>query len=46
MSNSRRSFITKTAIAAAMAHLPLCPNFGQGLENAMERTPKASRHPI
>ncbi|MBO9204430.1 MULTISPECIES: mandelate racemase/muconate lactonizing enzyme family protein [Niastella] len=39
MTNSRRSFITKAAIAATMAPLA---TFGQGYEKAVERTPKAS----
>src|SRR6476660_6983026 len=38
-SNSRRSFITKAAITAAMAPFA---NFGQGYEKAVARTPKAS----
>src|SRR6187401_2714433 len=43
MTNTRRSFITKTAIAAAMAPFAsLSKTYGQGLENAVERTPKAS----
>ena len=43
MTNTRRSFITKTAIAAAMAPFAsLSKTYGQGLENAMERTSKAS----
>jgi galactonate dehydratase len=43
MSSSRRSFITKTAIAAAMAPFAsLSKTYGRGLENAMEKTPKAS----
>jgi galactonate dehydratase len=37
--NSRRSFITTTAIAAALAPLSI---FGQGYEKAIDRTPKAS----
>ncbi|PSL27532.1 mandelate racemase/muconate lactonizing enzyme family protein [Chitinophaga ginsengisoli] len=37
--NSRRSFITKTAIAAALAPLS---TFGQGYEKAIDRAPKAS----
>ena len=43
MSNSRRSFITKTAIAAAMAPFAsLSKTYGRGLENAIEKTPKVS----
>src|SRR6186713_3011714 len=43
MTNTRRSFITKTAIAAAMAPFAsLSKTYGQGLENAIENTPKAS----
>ena len=43
MTNTRRSFITKTAIAAAMAPFAsLSKTFGQGLEKAIERTPKTS----
>jgi galactonate dehydratase len=40
--NSRRSFITKTAIAAAMAPLASLSTFGQGYQQAVDRTPKAS----
>jgi len=39
---SRRSFITKAAIAAAMAPLTALPAFGQGYEQAINRAPKAS----
>lgn len=39
---SRRSFITKAAIAAAMAPLAALPGFGQGYEQAVNRAPKAS----
>ena len=43
MSNTRRSFITRTAIAAAMAPFAsLSKTYGRGLENAIERTPKIS----
>ena len=44
MSNptSRRSFLSKTAIAAAMAPLAPLATFGQGLQTAVEKTPKAS----
>ena len=40
MSNSRRSFITKAAIAAAAAPLASMQAFGQGYEKAIEKTPK------
>lgn len=39
---SRRSFITKAAIAAAMAPLAALPAFGQGYEQALNRAPKTS----
>ena len=39
---SRRSFITKAAIAAAMTPLAALPSFGQGYERAVNRAPKAS----
>ncbi|HEY8917013.1 MAG TPA: mandelate racemase/muconate lactonizing enzyme family protein [Chitinophaga sp.] len=39
---SRRSFITKAAIAAAMAPLTALPAFGHGYEQAINRAPKAS----
>jgi galactonate dehydratase len=42
MTNSRRSFITKSAIAAAMAPFAGLSTFGQGYEQAIERTPKPS----
>ena len=43
MSSSRRSFISKTAIAAALAPFAsLSKTYGRGLENAIEKTPKAS----
>ena len=43
MTNSRRSFITKAAVAAAITPFASLTNtFGQGLTNAMERTPKIS----
>jgi galactonate dehydratase len=43
MSSSRRSFITKAAVAAAMTPLAsLSKSYGKGLENAIERTPMAS----
>ncbi len=41
MTNSRRSFITKAALAAAMTPFASLSNtFGQGLTDAMEKTPK------
>src|SRR6187402_2831568 len=40
--NSRRSFLTKAAIASAMAPLASLPTFGQGYESAIEQTPKRS----
>ncbi len=43
MSTSRRSFITKAAIAAAMTPLAPIAGFGRGYEEAVERTaPKSS----
>src|SRR5215204_3916803 len=43
MSTSRRSFLSKAAMAAAIAPFASVTNtYGQGIENAMERTPKAS----
>ena len=42
MTNSRRSFITKAAIAAAMTPLASLSTFGQGYENAIDKTPKPS----
>src|SRR5689334_12077535 len=43
MNNSRRSFITKAALAASIAPFAsLSETFGQGHINAMERTPKSS----
>ena len=41
-STSRRSFLSKSAIAAAFAPLAPLATFGEGLEKAVERTPKAS----
>jgi galactonate dehydratase len=41
-SNSRRSFISKAAIAAAMTPLASLSTFGQGYQQAVDRTPKAS----
>lgn len=42
MSKSRRSFITKAAIAAAMTPFATLPAFGQGLSQAMDKTPRPS----
>src|SRR6476659_3402680 len=43
MSNSRRKFISRAAIAAAVApFVSLTNTFGQGLTNALEKTPKVS----
>lgn len=42
MSSSRRSFLNKAAIAAAMSPLASLSTFGKGLEDAIERTPKLS----
>ena len=41
-SSSRRSFITKAAIAAAMTPFVSLSSFGQGYETAIEKTPKSS----
>src|SRR5436190_7365995 len=41
-STSRRSFITKAAIASALAPLASLSTFGQGYENAIDKTPKRS----
>ena len=41
-STSRRSFLSKTAIAAALAPLAPLATFGSGLETAVENTPKTS----
>jgi galactonate dehydratase len=40
--SSRRSFLSKTAIAAAMAPFASLSTFGQGYQQAVDRTPKAS----
>lgn len=40
--STRRSFLSKTAIAAALAPLAPLTSFGQGLETAIEKTPKPS----
>jgi len=42
MSNSRRSFITKAAIAAAMTPFASVSSFGQGYKEAIDKTPKIS----
>ena len=42
MPASRRSFISKAAIAAAMTPLASLSAFGKGLEDAIEKTPKPS----
>jgi galactonate dehydratase len=39
---SRRSFLSKTAIAAALAPLAPLAGFGQGLETAVKKTPNSS----
>jgi galactonate dehydratase len=41
MTQSRRSFITKSAVTAAMGFSSISA-FGSGLETAVERTPKSS----
>jgi galactonate dehydratase len=41
-SSSRRSFLTKTALAAAFAPAAPLATFGQGYETAIEKTPKPS----
>jgi galactonate dehydratase len=42
MSNSRRSFLSKAALAAAMAPLAPLATFGKPMENAIEKTPMTS----
>lgn len=42
MSNSRRSFLTKTAIAAAMTPLASLSTFGSQYQQAIDNTPKTS----
>lgn len=42
MSASRRSFISKAAIAAAITPFASLSSFGKGLEDAIEKTPKSS----
>ncbi|MEO8405664.1 MAG: mandelate racemase/muconate lactonizing enzyme family protein [Chitinophagaceae bacterium] len=41
-STSRRSFLTKATIAAALAPLAPLATFGQGFEKAIDKTPKSS----
>src|SRR4028118_1800580 len=41
-SNSRRSFLSKAAITAALAPLAPIASFGRGIETAVEKTPTAS----
>lgn len=41
-STSRRSFLTKAALASALAPLASLSTFGQGYENAIDKTPKSS----
>jgi galactonate dehydratase len=41
-SNSRRSFLTKAAIAAAFAPIAPIATFGRGIESAVEKTPITS----
>ena len=40
--STRRSFLSKTALAAALAPLAPLAGFGRGLETAMEKTPRTS----
>ena len=42
MTNSRRSFITKAAVAAAITPFASLTTFGQGYEQAIDKTPKRS----
>ena len=42
MSNSRRSFLSKAAMAAAIAPFAPLAAFGKPMEDAIERTPKVS----
>ena len=42
MATSRRSFITKAAVAAAMTPLASLSTFGQGYEQAIDKTPRRS----
>ena len=41
-SNSRRSFLCKAALASAFAPLAPLASFGEGLQTAVDRTPKTS----
>src|SRR5204863_7794973 len=42
MSKSRRSFISKAALAAAMTPFATLSTFGQGLTEAIDKAPKSS----
>jgi galactonate dehydratase len=42
MTNSRRSFITKAAVAAAVTPFASLSTFGNGLTEAIDKTPKSS----
>src|SRR6185369_5284475 len=42
MNNARRSFITKSAIAAAMTPFASLSTFGAGYQQAIDKTPKSS----
>src|SRR6185436_980200 len=42
MNNARRSFITKSAIAAAMTPFASLSTFGAGYQQAIDKTPKRS----
>jgi galactonate dehydratase len=42
MATSRRSFITKAAVAAAITPFASLTSFGQGYEQAIDKTPKRS----
>src|SRR6186713_3161326 len=42
MATSRRSFITKAAVAAAMTPFASLTSFGQGYQDAIDKTPKRS----
>ena len=42
MSNSRRSFLSKAAMAAAIAPFAPLAAFGKPMQDAIEKTPKAS----
>ena len=42
MSNSRRSFITKAAVAAAIVPFAPLASFGKPMEDAIEKTSAAS----